>query len=46
MDLADVKPTVMSWLVVGLMALTFIVLAKMLMQRYPVPGLASIVNAA
>jgi hypothetical protein len=46
LDFADVKPSVFSWLIVGLMALTFIVAAKFLVAKYPIPGVSDIVNAA
>jgi hypothetical protein len=46
MDMADVKPTVVSWFVVGLMAITFIVAAKMFVSRFNIPGLTEIVTAA
>lgn len=43
LDFADVKPSVLNWVVVGLMAATFIVFAKWLMQKWPVPGLSDVV---
>ena len=46
MDMADVKPTIVSWFVVGLMAITFIVGAKMFVSRFHIPGLTEIVTAA
>ena len=45
MDMADVKPSITSWVIVTLMAASGIVLAKWLMARFPVPGLADVVNA-
>lgn len=45
LDLADVKPSVVSWLIVGIMAVTFIVLAKYLVNHYPVTGLTEIINS-
>lgn len=44
LDFADVKPSVVSWLIVGLMATTFIVLFKWLIHRYPIPGVTEVVN--
>lgn len=44
-DMADVRPSLLSWFVVGLMAVTFIVFAKWAFNRYPVPGLTDIFNA-
>ncbi len=45
LDFADVKPSVLSWLIVGLMAITFIAFFKFLMAKYPIPGLSQVVNA-
>lgn len=33
-DLADVKPSVLSWFIVGLMAITFIVFAKFAVNKW------------
>lgn len=44
-DFADVKPSVVSWLIVGIMAVTFIALMKYLMVKYPIPGLSDVINA-
>lgn len=38
-DMADVKPSLLSWALVGIMATTFIALMKYLLAKYPVPGL-------
>ncbi len=46
LDMAEIKPSVYNWVAVGLMALTFIVLAKWVLAKYPVAGLSDIVNAA
>ncbi len=45
LDFADVKPSVLSWLIVGLMAVTFIAFAKFIFTKYPVPGLSQVVQA-
>ena len=45
LDMADVKPTVLSWVVVTLLAVTGIAMLKWLMRRYPIPGLVDLVNA-
>jgi hypothetical protein len=45
-DFADVKPSLVSWLIVGLMATTFIVVAKWLVNKYPIAGVTEIINAA
>ena len=41
LELADVRPSLLSWLVVTLMAITGIVFAKWLMAKFPIPGLES-----
>lgn len=46
LDFADVKPSVLSWLIVGLMAVTFIAFAKFVMAKYPIPGLSEVINSA
>ena len=46
MDFADVKPSIVSWVIVGLMAITFIVFAKWLTTKYPIPGVSEVINAA
>jgi len=43
--MADVKPSVLSWTIVTLMAVTGIVLLKWAMSKWPVKGLADIINA-
>lgn len=40
------KPTVLMWAEVGVMAITFIVLAKWLLTKYPVAGLSEVVAMA
>jgi hypothetical protein len=45
-DMADVKPSVVSWMIVGIMAVTFIVFMKYLTAKYPVPGLTPFFQAA
>ena len=44
-EFADVKPSVLSWIIVGLMAVTFIAVAKWATARWPVPGLSSMIAA-
>lgn len=41
-NFADVKPSLISWIIVGLMATTFIVVMKYLFTRFPVKGLSEI----
>lgn len=43
-DFADVKPSVVNFLIVGMMAALFIVLAKYAANRWHVPGLTPLVN--
>lgn len=43
--LADVKPSVLSWVIVTLMAVTGIVLLKWAMSKWPVKGLSDIIKA-
>ena len=45
LDMADVKPSVLSWITVGLLAATFIVAAKYAFNRWRVPGLTEFFNA-
>jgi len=41
----DFKPSVINWLIVGIMAVTFIVLAKFVVNKWTVPGLTDVINA-
>lgn len=45
LDMADVRPSVASFMVVGLMSVVFIVMAKYLVTRYPVPGLTEVIKS-
>lgn len=45
-DPADVKPSLMNWALVGIMAITFIVLAKWALTRFPIPGLSEVIASA
>ncbi len=45
LDFAEVKPSIVSWLIVGLMATTFIVFAKYVFTRYPVRGLTEVIQS-
>jgi hypothetical protein len=45
LDMADVKPSLLSWVVVGLMAVTFIAVAKWVLNRWTVPGLTELINS-
>lgn len=43
---ANSKITLYNWLVIGLMAITFIVFAKMIFSKWAVPGISEVVSAA
>ncbi len=45
LDLADVKPSVLSWLIIGLMSVTFIAFFKWVLTRYQVPGLTDLMHS-
>jgi hypothetical protein len=40
------KISLYNWVVIGLMAITFIVFAKMIFSRYKVPGVSEVVAMA
>lgn len=46
LDMADVKPSVISFLTVGIMALLFLTLGKYLTAKYNIPGISAIFAAA
>lgn len=46
LDFATPKPGVLSFVLIGLMALLFIVAGKYIFNRWPVPGVSDIFNAA
>jgi hypothetical protein len=37
LDFSDVKPSLLNWMIVGLMAITFIALAKFVVNHYSNP---------
>lgn len=43
---ANSKITVYNWLVIGIMALTFIVFGKMIFSKWQVPGATEVFTAA
>lgn len=45
LDMADVKPTVFSWVIVTLMAVAGITVLKVAVRRWPIPGFSDLVNA-
>lgn len=40
LDFAEVKPTLLNWMVVGLMAVTFISFWKFVLAMVQIPGLS------
>jgi hypothetical protein len=46
LSFADVKPSILNWVVVGLMAVTFIVLMKFVTAKWTIPGLSQLFAAA
>jgi hypothetical protein len=44
-DMADVKPSVLSFITVGMMAAIFIVLLKFIFNKWRVPGFTQLANA-
>ncbi len=42
LEMADPKPSVLGFLLVGLMAVTFIILGKFLFTKFHVPGLSEL----
>ncbi len=45
LEMADVKPSVLNFVIVGLIAVTFVVLGKFLFTRYHVPGVSELFQA-
>lgn len=46
LDVKDVKIGLYNFVVIGLMALLFIVLMKVVTSRWPIPGLTEVAQAA
>lgn len=44
-DFAEVKPSILNWAIVGLMAVLFIAFAKFVLNKYPVSGLTDLINS-
>jgi len=44
-DMSDIKPTVVSALIVFLFVVLTVPLAKWVVNKYPVPGLTDLINA-
>lgn len=42
-DMADVKPSILSWLIVTLMAITGIAFMKFVVTKWPIPGFTDLV---
>lgn len=45
-NFADVRIGLLNWFIVGLMALTFIVVMKMVTARFPIAGVTEVVHSA
>ncbi len=43
LDLADVKPSVITAVIVFLMVAITVPLAKFLMQKFPIPGISDVI---
>ena len=41
-DVADVRPSLLSWATVGVMAVTFIAFMKFILAKWPIPGVSSV----
>lgn len=46
MNFGNTKIGIYNWIIGGIMAITFIVFAKMLFTRYKVPGVSEVVAMA
>ncbi|WID10855.1 hypothetical protein phiG2_12 [Lysinibacillus phage phiG2] len=44
-DAGDVRIGFYNWMVVGLMAILFIVVLKLLTTKFPIPGLTEVVHS-
>lgn len=45
-DFKDVRIGLLNWFIVGIMALTFIVVMKMITTKFPIAGVKEVVHAA
>jgi hypothetical protein len=45
LDFADLKPSILNWILVGLMAVTFIAFFKWFSTRYSIPGLTPLIQS-
>lgn len=45
LDFADVKPSIVNFLIVGLLSSVFIILLKTVTQKWPVAGLSELAAA-
>ncbi len=45
LDPADIRPNLLNWFVVGLMAITFIAAAKFIVAKYPLPGVTPLITS-
>ncbi len=46
LDFSSVRPSVVNWLIVGLLSVTFIVFFKFVFNKWQVPGVSELFNAA
>jgi hypothetical protein len=46
MNLGDVRVGLYNFVIIGIMALLFIVAMKMVTSRFPIPGVTEVVHAA
>jgi len=46
LDVSNLKVGFYNWIVVGIMALLFIVFLKMIVGKWPIPGVTEVANAA
>jgi hypothetical protein len=45
-NFSDVRIGLLNWIIVGLMAITFIVVAKMITAKFPIAGVTEVVHSA
>lgn len=45
-NFADVRIGLLNWFIIGIMAITFIVVAKMVTAKFQIPGVTEVVHSA
>lgn len=45
LDFAEVKPSLLNWAIIGLMAVTFIAFAKFVSAKWSIPGVSDLVGS-